>query len=173
MGTLVRSCIAFGAHTDISPLGCGSHLYSIAMSLSKSLILILKFMLAFSLGTPLYMSSCNCIIMSFSCHIEPYVGFLDFYYQPYILSLSHVYPSRTILYIFCSLIPYFYREGTFPRVSLSYTCVLALSIGMFRYLELVCLPIDTRLLLVCNYKALLFFFKLFKIYEKVQKYKNK
>ena len=40
---------------------------------------------------------------------------------------------------------------------------------MFRCLELVCFPLDTRLLLVCNYKALLFFFKLFKIFEKVQK----
>ena len=63
----------------------------------------------------------------------------------------------------------FYWEGTFPQVSLSYTCVLALSIGMFRCLELVCFPIDTHLLLVCNYKALLFFFKLFKIFEKFQK----
>ena len=68
--------------------------------------------------------------------------------------------------------PFLYREGTFPRVSLSYTCVLALSIGMFHCLELVCLPLETRLLLVFNYKALLFFFNLFKIFEKVQK-KNK
>ena len=76
------------------------------------------------------------------------------------------------MYILCSLIPYFYQEGTFPQVSLSYTCVLALSIGMFRYLELVCFPLDTHLLLVCNYKELLFFFKLFKIFEKFQKNKK-
>ena len=84
------------------------------------------------------------------------------------LMSSHV----DILYILCSLIPYFYQEGTFPRVSLSYTCVLALSIGMFCFLELVCFPIDICLLLVYNYKALLFFFKLFKIFEKVQKNKK-
>ena len=87
------------------------------------------------------MSSCNCIIMSFACLIEPYAGFPDFKYQPCSPSLSHVQPRRAILYILCSLIPYFYREGTFPRVSLSYTCVLTLSIGMFCYLELVCFPI--------------------------------
>ena len=89
------------------------------------------------------MSSCNCIIMSFSCLIEPYVGFHDFEYQSYSPSLSHVQPHRAILYILCSLIPYFYREGTFPRVSLSYTCILALSICMFHCLELVCFPIMT------------------------------
>ena len=115
------------------------------------------------------MSSCKCIIMSFACLIEPYTGFLDFHYQLYSLILSHVLPRKAILYILCSLIPHFYWEGTFPRVLLSYTCILALSIGMFRYLELVCLLIDTRLLLVYNYKALLFFFKIFKIFEKVQK----
>ena len=27
------------------------------------------------------MSSCNCIIMSFTCLIEPYVGFLDIAFQ--------------------------------------------------------------------------------------------
>ena len=66
MGTLVRSYIAFGAHANISPLGCGSP-FSPAMSLSKSSILLLKFMLPISLGTPLYISSCNCIFMSFAC----------------------------------------------------------------------------------------------------------
>ena len=74
---------------------------------------------------------------------------------------------------FVALFPIFYREGTFPRVSLSYTCFLGLSIGMFHYLELVCLSLetrrDTRLLLVYNYKELLFFFKLLKIFLKVQK----
>ena len=77
--------------------------------------------------------------------------------------------AEPFFYIFCNLIPHFYWEGNFPRVSLSYTCFLALSIGMFRCLELVCFPLDTRLLLVCNSKALLFFFKLFKIFENVQK----
>ena len=118
------------------------------------------------------MSSCNCIIMSFSCLIETYASFSEFDYQPYSPSLSHVKPCRAIIYILCILIPHFYQEGTFPRVSLSYTYVLALSICMFCYLELVCFPIGTRLLLVYKYKALLFFFKLFKIFEKVQKIKK-
>ena len=113
MGTLVRSCFAFGAHVDISPLGCGIPLYSTAMTLSKSFILLLTFMLAFFPRTPLYMSSCNCIIMSFSCLIEPYANFPDFDYHPYSLSLSHVYPSRAFLQIFCSLIPHFLLGGKF------------------------------------------------------------
>ena len=117
------------------------------------------------------MSSCNCIIMSFSCLIEPYADFPDFDYQLYSPSLSHVQLSRDILYIFCSLILHFYWEGTFPRVSLFYTCFLALSIDMFPCLELVCLLLDTPLLLVCDYKALLLFFKIFKIFEKVHKKK--
>ena len=82
------------------------------------------------------------------------------------LMSSHAEP----LYIYISqLDSLFFQEGDFPRVSLSYTCVLALSIGMFRCLELVCFLLYTHLLLVCNYKALLLFFKLFKIFEKFQK----
>ena len=57
-------------------------------------------------------------------------------------------------------------------MSISYTCILALSIGMFHCLELVCLPIDADLLLVCNYKAILFFFKLFKYLKKSKKMKK-
>ena len=68
----------------------------------------------------------------------------------------------------------FYQERTFPRVSLSYTCFLALSIGTFHCLELVCLALDTHLLLVCNYKSLLLFFKISKYLKKLQKnQKNK
>ena len=52
MGTLVRYCFSFGAHANISPLGCRSPLYSTAMTLSKSFILLLTFMLDFSLGLP-------------------------------------------------------------------------------------------------------------------------
>ena len=40
---------------------------------------------------------------------------------------------------FTASFPIFYQEGTFPWVSLSCTYFLALSIGMFHYLELVCL----------------------------------
>ena len=53
MGTLVSALFAFGAHVDVSPfLGCGSPLYSIAMTFSKSLILLLIFCWPISLRTP-------------------------------------------------------------------------------------------------------------------------
>ena len=60
------------------------------------------------------MSSCNCIIVNFSCLINPYADFPDFDYQPYSPSLSHVQPSRSILHILCSLIPHFLPGGDFP-----------------------------------------------------------
>ena len=69
---------------------------------------------------------------------------------------------------FVAWFPIFTGRGPSPECRYP-TRVLALSIGMFHYLELVCLPLDNNLLLVCNYKALLFFFKIFKIFEKVQK----
>ena len=53
MGALVSSCFSFGAHSDIFPLGCGSPLYSIAMTLHKSLILLLIFLLTFFPRNPL------------------------------------------------------------------------------------------------------------------------
>ena len=168
MGALVSSFFAFGAHAYIFPFRVWesfayySHVFTQEPHTPPDIFSSIR-------PQDTLMSSYNCIIMSLSCLIKPYVGFPDFDYQLYSPSLSHVQPRRAILYIICSLIPHFYREETFPRVSLSYTCVLALSIGMFCYLELVCLSLDTRLLLVYNYKALLFFFKLFKIFEKVQK----
>ena len=79
MGTLVSSYFVFGAHADIFPLGWGIPLYSIAMTLRKSLILLLIFLLALFPQDSL-MSVCNSIIMSFSFLIEPYVGFPYFDY---------------------------------------------------------------------------------------------
>ena len=58
-------------------------------------------------------------------------------------------------------------------MSLSCTYILALSIGMFHYLELVFLSYETHILLDLYYKELLFFFKIFKISEKVQKINKK
>ena len=52
MGTLVRSCFSFCSHADISPLGCGSPLYSTAMTLNKIFILLLNFMLVIPPGLP-------------------------------------------------------------------------------------------------------------------------
>ena len=52
MSALVSSHFAFGAHANIFPLGCGIPLYSITMTLHKSLILLLIFLLEFPLGLP-------------------------------------------------------------------------------------------------------------------------
>ena len=89
MGALVRSSFAFGAHVDISPLGCGSPFLSPHV-FEQETHTPLELYAGHSDGIPLYMSSCNWIIMSFSYLIDPYVGFPDFDYQPYSLSLSHV-----------------------------------------------------------------------------------
>ena len=72
-----------------SPLGCGSPLYSTAMTFRKSLILLLILCWPVSLRTP-PMSSCECIIMRFSCLIELYAGSPDIAFHPYSPSLSHV-----------------------------------------------------------------------------------
>ena len=142
MGTLVSTLFSFGAHDDILSLRVWESIVQYCHDISQEPHTPLDLLLAYFPQESL-MSSCNCIIMSFSCLIEPYVGFPDIEFQPYSPRLSHVYPCRAILYILCSLIPYFYQDGTFPRVSLSYTCILALSIGMFHCLELVCFPIMT------------------------------
>ena len=167
MGTLVRSCFAFGAHAGISPLECGSFLYITAMTLSKSFIFLMTFYVGHFPRNPLYMTSFNCISWVFLSLLSLMPASLTMiirYIAQACLMSRHTEP----FYIsFTAWFPIFYQEGTFPWVSLSYTCVLALSIGMFYCLELVCFPIDTRLLLVYNYKTLLFFFKLFKIFEKV------
>ena len=68
------------------------------------------------------MSSCNCIIMSFSYLIEPYTGFLDIEFQPYSPSLSHVQPCRAILYILCSLIPFLLGGDFPPSVDILHMC---------------------------------------------------
>ena len=46
------------------------------------------------------MSSCNCIIMSFTYLIEPYASFLDFEYQPYSPSViaDFTIPGESHLY---------------------------------------------------------------------------
>ena len=113
MGALVRSYIAFGSHANISPLDYGSP-FSPTMSLRKSFILLLNFMLAISLRNPLYISSCDCIFMSFGFLLEIYASSLTLIYLPYKLILSHVYPSRAFLYIFCILICHFLLGGDAP-----------------------------------------------------------
>ena len=114
------------------------------------------------------MSSCNCIIMSFSCLIEPYASFPDFDYQSYTwawLMSSQAEP----FYILCSLISHFLPRGYFPPS--------VIILHMFPCIENRYVPFpgtsfptpDTRLLQDMYYKELLFFFELFKISENFQK----
>ena len=139
MGTLVRTLFAFGSHDDVFFLGCGSPLYSTAMTFCKSLILLLIFCWPISLRTP----SCQ-VVNALSWALLALLSFM-----PALLTLffshiaqaclmsSHVDP---FFISFAAWFP-FYREGIFSRVLISYTCILDLSIGMFHYLELVCLPL--------------------------------
>ena len=147
MGTLVRSCFAFGAHANISPLGCGSPLYSTSMTLSKSFILLLTFMLAISPRLP-----CICQVVIALSWVS--LDLLSLMTASLDLIISYISwaclmssQAKPFIYIFCSLISHFYWEGTFYQVSLSCTCLLALSISMFYCLELVCFPLNTHLLL--------------------------
>ena len=141
MGTLVSTLFSFGSHADISLLGCGSPFYSTAMTLSKSFILHLNFMLSISPGLP-----CICqVVIALSWVL---ISLLSLTSASLILIISHI--SRAYLmsnqadpfYIsYVAWSPIFYREGTFPWVSLSCTYFLALSIGMFHCLDLVFLPL--------------------------------
>ena len=107
----------------------------------------LEIYVGLSPGTPLYMSSCNFIIIIFSYLIEPYADFLTLIIIHTTQACLMSSQEEPFYIYFAALFPNFYREGTFPWVSLSYTCFLALSIGMFCYMELVRLSPDTILLL--------------------------
>ena len=98
-----------------SSLRSGSPLYSTAMTFRKSFILLLNFMLAIFLRTPLYMSSCNCIIMSFACLIEPYVSFLTLIIShiawAYLMSIH----AETFCISFAAWFPIFTGRGLSPE----------------------------------------------------------
>ena len=93
------------------------------------------------------MSSCECIIMSFSYLIELYSVFPDIVFQPYSSSLSHVQPCRAIFYILRSLIPLLPGGDFTPSVDI---------LHMYPSIEHRYVPLLTtsRVLLVCNYKAI-------------------
>ena len=144
-----------------SPLGCGSLLYSTSMTFRKSLILLLIFCWPISPRTP----SCQ-VVNALSWDFP---ALLSFMLVPLTLHFSHIawaclmYSHAEPFFIsFAAWFP-FYWEGIFPRVSISYSCILALSIGMFHCLELVCFPYMT---LVSSYfvtiKLVYSFFNLFK-----------
>ena len=146
MGTLVRSYFSFGSHVDISLLGWGIPLYSTAMTLHKSIILLLIFFASLFPTNPL----CQVVIaLSWV-----FLALLSLMSASLTLIIIHIaraclmsIQTKSFYISFVAWFPIFYREGTFPRGSLSYTCFLALSIGMFHCLELVFLPLDTCLLL--------------------------
>ena len=146
MGTLVSALFAFGAHADVFSFRCGSSLYSTAMTFCKSLILLLILCWPCSPQTPLYQ-----VVDALSWALPALLRFMSAHLT---LRFSHIAWACLMsthaepFYIsFAAWFPIFDWEGTFPRVSLSCTCFLALSIGMFCCLELVCFPLDTHLLL--------------------------
>ena len=89
MSSLVHSFFAFGSHDDISSFKLWEsfvkYLHVFAQEPHTPLDLFAGLCPQDSL-----MSSCDCIIMSFACLIEPYASFPDFEYQTYSPSLSHV-----------------------------------------------------------------------------------
>ena len=143
--------------------------FSPTMSLSKSFILLLNFMMAIPLGLP-----CICqVVIALSWVL---LALLRFTLASLTLIIIHIAQACLMssqaehFYIsFAAWFPIFHREGTFPSMSFPCTCFLALSIGMFHFLELVCSPLTLVSSYICNYKALLFFFNLFKISENFQK----
>ena len=120
-------------------LRSGSSLYSISMTFCKSLILLLIFYWPISPRTPLFQ-----VVIPLSW---AFPAFLSLTLASLTLCFSHIawacLMSSHVEPFFISFAAWFpfYREGIFPRVSISYTCILALRIGMFHCLELVCLPL--------------------------------
>ena len=112
MGTLVSALFSFGAHADIWSFRVWESIVQYCHDISQEPHTPLDLLLAYFPQDSL-MSSCECIIMSFSCLIELYAGSPDIAFQPYSPSLSHVQPCRAIFYILRSLIP-FLPGGDFP-----------------------------------------------------------
>ena len=112
MGTLVSAFFTFGAHADVSPFRVWESIVQYCHDIQQEPHTPLDLMLDYFPQESL-MSSCECIIMSFSCLIELYPSFPDIVFQPYSPSLSHVQPCRAIFYIFHSLISFLPR-GDFP-----------------------------------------------------------
>ena len=114
MDTLVRSCFASGSHANISPLGCGSHLYSTAMTLRKSFILLLTFMLAFSPGLPYICQvviSLSWVFLSFLSLMLAFLTLIISHISQACLMSSQVEP----FYIsFANWFPIFLPGGDFP-----------------------------------------------------------
>ena len=124
MGTLVSTLFAFGAHADVLFLRVWESIIQYFHDISQEPHTPLNLLLAYFPQDSL-MSSCNCIIMSFAYLIDLYVGFPDIAFKPYRLSLSHVQPCKSILYILCSLIPFLPGGDLPPSVDIlhMYPCI--------------------------------------------------
>ena len=160
MGTLVSTLFSFGAHADVLSFRVWESIVQYYHDISQEPH-TLDLMMAYSpQDSP--MSSCECIIMIFSCLIELYASFLDIVFQPYSPSLSHVYPYRAILYILHSLFP-FLPVGDFPSsvdILHMYPCI------EHRYVPLLGTSLFSLMTLVSSQfvtiKLVYSFFKLFK-----------
>ena len=124
MGPQLVPYFAFGAHADILSLRVWDSIVQYCHDISQEPHTPLDLMLAYVPQDSL-MSSCECIIMSFSFLIELYASSPDIMFEPYIPSLSHVQPCIAIFYILRSLIP-FLQGGDFrPSVDIlhMYPCI--------------------------------------------------
>ena len=160
MGTLISALFAFGAHADVFSFRVWESVVQYFHDILQVPHTPLDLMLAFFPQDSL-MSSCECIIMSFSCLIELYAGSLDIAFQLYTPSLSHIQPCRAIFLYPSQLDSLFTGRGFSPECR--YPTHVSLHQAQVRstaWNQLIC-PDDTRLLLVCNYKASLFFFQAF------------
>ena len=152
------------------PSRCGSLLDSTSMTFRKTLILLLILFWPISLRTPL----CQ-VVIALSWALPALLSFM-----PASLTLSFSHIARACLmsshaepfYIsFAAWNPLFLPGGDFPpsvAILHMYPCiehwyVLLLGTSLFSH---------TRLILVCNYKAFLFFFKPFKYLKKSKKIKK-
>ena len=89
MGTLVSALFAFHTHANVFSFGVWESIVYYCHDISQEPHTPLDLMLAYFPQDSL-MSSCECIIMSFSCLIEIYAGSPDIVFHPYSPSLSHV-----------------------------------------------------------------------------------
>ena len=141
MGALFRFYFSFGTHANISPLDLGSPFLVLPCPWARDSYSSWTLCEPFPFRLPCIYQ----VVIAFSWFL---LSFLSFMPAPWLWVTSHI--ARACLMSsqvepfhrsFAAWFPIFYQEGTFPRVSLSYTCVLAFSKGMFNCLELVCFPI--------------------------------
>ena len=106
------------------------------------------------LGIPILDKVVNALHAS-TLLIEINVSYVLHFYHSSIVDLSQSYPGKVSYLLFTTLLSHTWKE-TFPWMSLSCMCFLPLSIGMFHFLEIVCL-LMTLVSSLFYYKHILFF----------------